>query len=275
MNEGYTGIEISNMIKLPDELGKAWFNRGYYGSLKHNSRAVYQRYMGFYDGNPSTLDELPPEEKAKKYVEYMGGAPAIIEKATADFDKGEYRWVAEALKHVVFADGNNVAARELLADAYEQMGYQAESGPWRSIYLQGALELRHGVPTAGSINTAGPDTVRAMPPEMTFDYLAVQLNAERAAGKKLAVTIDFSDLDQAYALTVENGVLNYSTKPNPDSTGKVILTKATFDRIQIGEMTVEQAITSGDLKIEGQREALGELVGLFDRFPFWFNIVTA
>lgn len=204
----------------------------------------------------------------------MGGAATIIEKAKADFDKGEYRWVAEALKHVVFADANNTAAKELLADAYEQMGYQAESGPWRSIYLQGALELRHGVPTAGSIETAGPDTVRAMPPEMTFDYLAVQLNAEKASGKNLAVTIEFSDLSQAYALTVENGVLNYSKKPNPASTAKVILTKATFDRIQIGEITVEQAITSGDVKIEGQREALGELVAMLDTFDFWFNIVT-
>jgi alkyl sulfatase BDS1-like metallo-beta-lactamase superfamily hydrolase len=275
LNKGYTGIEIANMVKLPPELDKAWFNRGYYGSVKHNSRAVYQFYMGFYDGNPSTLDELPPEEKAKKYVDYMGGAPAILEKAKADFDKGEYRWVAEALKHVVFADAGNTQAKELLADAYEQMGYQAESGPWRSIYLQGALELRHGVPTAGSINTAGPDTVRAMPPELTFDYLAVRLNSEKAAGKKLAVTIEFSDLGQAYELTVENGVLNHSKKPNPASTAKVILTKAAFDRVQIGEATIEQAIASGDVKIEGQREDLAELVGMFNDSPFWFNIVTA
>lgn len=275
MNKGYTGIEIANMIKLPPELDKAWFNRGYYGTLKQNSRAVYQRYMGFYDGNPSMLDELPPEEKARKYVDYMGGAAAILQKAKADFEKGEYRWVAEALKHVVFADSNNVEAKELLADAYEQMGYQAESGPWRSIYLQGALELRHGVPTAGSINTAGPDTIRAMPPEMTFDYLAVRLNGEKAAGKKLAVTIDFTDLGQAYALTVENGVLNYTRKPDPDAGAKVALSKVTFDRIQIGEVTIEQAITSGDLKIEGRRESLGEFLGMCDTFPFWFNIVTA
>jgi len=273
MNKGYTGVEIANTIKLPPEIDKAWFNRGYYGSLKHNTRAVYQRYMGFYDANPSTLDQLPPEDAAKKYVDYMGGAPAILQKARADFDKGEYRWVAEALKHVVFADPNNKDAKELLADTYEQMGYQAESGTWRSVYLQGAFELRHGVPSAGKIETAGPDTVRAMPPEMTFDYLAVRLNGEKAASKKLSLTMDFSDLNQAYALTVENSVLNYSKRPAMTD-AKLTLTKATFDRMQMGELSVERAIASGDLKVDGRREALTEFLGLFDSFPFWFNIVT-
>lgn len=273
MNQGYTGVEISNMIELPPELAKAWPNRGYYGSLKHNSRAVYQFYMGFYDGNPTTLDQLPPEEAAKKYVDYMGGAAAILEKARADFERGEYRWVAEALKHVVFADPESPEAKALLADAYEQMGYQAESGPWRSIYLQGALELRRGVPTSGVLNTSGPDTIAAMPPEMAFDYLAVQLNAENAAGKKLTVTIDFSDLDAAYALTVENSVLNYTTRPT-ESDATLTLTKPTFDRIQTGELTLAQALASGDVKVDGRREALTEFMGLFEKPAFWFNIVT-
>ncbi|GEO17585.1 alkyl/aryl-sulfatase [Microvirga aerophila] len=275
MNKGYTGVEISNMIKLPPELDKAWFNRGYYGSLKHNSRAVYQRYMGFYDANPSTLDELPPEDAARKYVEYMGGAGPILQKAKADFDKGEYRWVAQALKHVVFADPDNKDARELLADTYEQMGYQAESGTWRSVYLQGASELRHGVPQAGNIETAGPDTVKAMPPEMTFDYLAVRLNGERAAGRKMVVTLDFTDLKEAYTLTVENGVLNYTRKPQAAVDARITLTKATLDRLQLGEITPQQAFASGDVKVEGRREALADFVGLVDTFPSWFNIVTA
>ena len=197
MNKGYTGIEISNMIKLPPELDKAWYNRGLYGTVKHNSRAVYQRYMGFYDANPSTLDQLPPEEAAKKYVEYMGGPDALMRKAKADFDKGEYRWVAEAMKHVVFADANNKAGKELLADAYEQMGYQAESGPWRSVYLQGAYELRNGVPSAGGINTASPDVIKAMTPELLFDYLAVRLNGPKAAGKKIGLNVNFTDLNKS------------------------------------------------------------------------------
>jgi alkyl sulfatase BDS1-like metallo-beta-lactamase superfamily hydrolase len=205
LNEGYTGVELSNMIELPAELSQEWFNRGYYGSVKHNTRAVYQRYMGFYDANPSTLDELPPTEAAAKYVEYMGGADEILKKARADFDKGDYRWVGMALKHVVFADPENIAAKALLADAYEQMGYQAESGPWRSVYLQGAYELRNGVPSGGGAVTATPDTIRAMTPAMLFDYLGVRLNGEKAAGKKLVLNVDFTDLKEKYALTVENG----------------------------------------------------------------------
>jgi alkyl sulfatase BDS1-like metallo-beta-lactamase superfamily hydrolase len=274
MNKGYTGIEISNMVKLPPELDKQWPNRGYYGSVRHNTRAVYQRYMGFYDANPTTLDQLPPADAAKKYVEYMGGAAALLEKARADFDKGEYRWVAEAVKQVVFADPNNKQGKELLADAYEQMGYQAESGPWRSVYLQGAYELRNGVPSAGGINTASPDTIKAMPPEMTFDYFAVRLNGEKAAGKKLALNIEFTDLKKPYSLLIENGVLNYAPKAAANADAKITLTKNTLDRIQLGEITPEQAVTSGVLKVEGRREAFAEFVGMLDRFPFWFNVVT-
>jgi alkyl sulfatase BDS1-like metallo-beta-lactamase superfamily hydrolase len=274
MNKGYTGIEISNMVKLPPELDQQWYNRGYYGTMRHNTRAVYQRYMGFYDGHPSTLDQLPPEDAAKKYVEYMGGAGAILQKAKGDFDKGEYRWVAEAVKHVVFADPINKDAKELLADAYEQMGYQAESGPWRSVYLQGAFDLRNGVPQAGGINAASPDTIKAMPPDMTFDYFAVRLNGEKAAGKKIVLNLDFTDLKQPYALVVENGVLNYSTKSVANADAKITLTKSTLDRIQLKEITPDQAMTSGEMKIEGKREAFGEFLGLLDSFPFWFNIVT-
>jgi len=274
LNKGYTGVELSNMIQLPDEIGKFWPNRGYYGTLKHNSRAVYQRYMGWYDGNPSSLDALPTEEAAKKYVDYMGGSAAILQKAKADFDKGEYRWVAEALRHVVFADPSNKDAKELLADAYEQMGYQAEGGTWRSIYLQGAFELRNGVPAAGGANSASADTIRAMPPEMTFDFFAVRLNGPRAAGKKIVLNVEFTDLKKPYALTVENGVLNYAKRLAPSADAKVTLSKPTLDRIQLGEITPEQAIASGDMKVEGKREAFVEFVGLLDRFPFWFNIVT-
>lgn len=274
MNEGYTGVELSNMIKLPPELDKEWFSRGYYGSVKHDTRAVYQRYMGFYDANPSTLDELPPEEAAKKYVDYMGGADAILQKAKADFDKGEYRWVAMALKHVVFADPNNKAGKEMLADAYEQMGYQAESGPWRSIYLQGASELRNGVPTAGGTVTASADTIRAMSPDLLFNYLGVRLNAEKAAGKALVLNINFSDLDKTYALSVENAALNVDEKAAAKADANVTLTKTTLDDVQLGNVTLEAAIAKGDVKVEGRKEALGEFLAMLDAFPFWFNIVT-
>ena len=273
MNKGFTGAEIAEQIQLPPELDQFWPDRGYYGTLRHNSRAVYQRYMGWYNGNPSDLNDLPPEAEAKKYIEYMGGEAAVLKHAQADFDKGDYRWVAKALKHVVFANPDNKEAKNLLADTYEQLGYQAESGPWRGVYLQGAFELRNGVPTAGGINSASPDTIKAMPPEMLFDYLAVRLNGPKAAGKKIFLNIDFTDLKKDYCLAVENAVLNYG-KPLAQADAKVTLSKATLDSIQLKEVTLEQAITKGDIKIEGRREALGEFLALLDTFPFWFNIVT-
>lgn len=274
MNQGYTGSEISEMIELPPELGNFWPNRGYYGTLRHNSRAVYQRYMGWYDGNPVSLNNLPPEPAAKKYVEYMGGEAAVIAKARADFDKGEYRWVAEAMKHVVFANPGNREGKEILADALEQMGYQAESGPWRSVYLQGAFELRNGTPKAGGIATASPDTIRAMPPEMLFDYFGVRLNGPKAAGKKIALNIDLTDLRKRYSLVVENAVLNQAPRFLPQADATLTLTKATLDSIQLRETTLEQAIASGALKVQGSQQAFTDFMGLLDNFDFWFNIVT-
>jgi alkyl sulfatase BDS1-like metallo-beta-lactamase superfamily hydrolase len=273
MNKGYTGEEISETIKLPLELDKFWPNRGYYGTLSHNSRAVYQRYMGWYNGNPANLNNLPPEAAAKKYVEYMGGEAAILKRAEADFAKGEYRWTAEALKHVVFANPSSKAGKDLLADSLEQMGYQAESGPWRGVYLMGAYELRNGVPAAGGINTATPDTIKAMPPEMLFDYLAVRLNGPKAAGKKIGLNIDLTDLKKQYGLAVENAVLNYG-KPLAKADAKLTMSKATLDAIQLKEVTLEQAIAKGDLKVDGNRQAFADFMGLLDSFPFWFNIVT-
>lgn len=273
MNKGYTGEEISEMIKLPPELENFWPNRGYYGTLRHNSRAVYQRYMGWYDGNPVNLNNLPPVDAAKEYVEYMGGEAAVMKRAKADFDKGKYRWTAEVLKQVVFANPNSKAGKELLADSLEQLGYQAESGPWRGVYLMGAYELRHGVPSAGGLNTASPDTIRAMPPEMLFEYLAVRLNGPKAAGKKIHLNIDFTDLHKQYGVSVENAVMNYGT-PLRQADVTLTMTKATLDAVQLKEMTMDQAISSGALKIQGNRAAFTEFMGLLDTFPFWFNIVT-
>ncbi|MDG1581777.1 alkyl sulfatase dimerization domain-containing protein [Pseudomonas sp. GOM6] len=274
MNQGMTGEEIAEAIKLPPELEQNWPTRGYYGTLKHNAKAVYQRYMGWYDGNPANLDNLPPQPAAQKYVEYMGGAAAVLEKAKADFAKGQYRWVAEVAKQVVFAEPDNTEAKNLLADSYEQLGYQAESGPWRSIYLQGAFELRNGKPSAGGTMTASPDVIRAMTPEMLFDYLAVRLNGERAAGKKLVLNYTFSDLGKSYALTVENGVLTYEPKASDKADVGLTMNKTTLEDIQLGRATLEQKVASGELTFDGRPAAFGEFMGLLDTFDFWFNIAT-
>lgn len=274
MNQGYVGSEIAEEIQFPPELNNFWPDRGYYGTLKHNSRAVYQRYMGWYDGNPSDLDDLPPVDAAKKYVDYMGGEAAIMNKAKKDFDDGNYRWTAMVLKHVVFANPDNADAKNLLADSYEQLGYQAESGPWRSVYLQGAYELRNGVPTAGQTDTASPDTIDAMPPEMMFDYLAVRLNGQKAAGKKITLNVDFTDLKKPYGLTVENGVLNYPDTPIPNADANLKLTKATMNEIQLGKVKLADAIAAKNVTLDGNRQSVDDFVGLLDNFQFWFNIVT-
>jgi alkyl sulfatase BDS1-like metallo-beta-lactamase superfamily hydrolase len=275
LNHGYTSTEIAEMLELPPEIGNVWFNRGYYGSVKHDAKAVYQRYMGWYDANPSNLDPLPSEPAAKKFLEYMGGADKVIARARKDFSRGDYRWVAQVMNQVVFAAPDHKEARELCADALEQLGYQAESGPWRSVYLQGAFELRNGVPSAGGINTASPDTIKAMPPHMVFDYLAVRLNGPKAADKKIVLNVDFTDLKEKYLLTVENGVLNYAHgKQDKKADATIKLSKATLDAIQLKEATIDQKIKSGDVKITGKREAFSEFLSLLDTFPFWFNIVT-
>ena len=274
MNEGYTGTEIADEIQLPPSLANHWYNRGYYGTVKHNSRAVYQRYMGFFDGNPTTLDQLPPEDAAKKYVEYMGGADAILTRARADFDKGQYRWVAEAVKQVVFADPSNTDAKNLLADTYEQLGYQAEAGPWRAIYLTGAEELRVGTPKMPGLNLTGPDTVRAMPVDELFDYWGVRLNGPKAAGKSMRLGFNVTDTGKKYTLTVRNGALTDYERPavNPDAS--LTMNKSVLDDIQLGTTTLDAAIAKGDIKIEGDKGKVKEFFGLLDVYPFWFDIVT-
>ena len=158
--------------------------RGYYGTVNHNVRATYVKYLGWFDGNPANLHTLPPEEVAKRYVEFMGGAEATLEKVRSAYERGEYRWVAEVVNHVVFSDPGNAEARGLQADALEQMGYQSESGPWRNFYLTGAKELREGVVKLPAPSTVSPDSVRAMSLDLFFNYLGVRLNGPKASGTR-------------------------------------------------------------------------------------------
>lgn len=274
-NEGLTRDEIAAQFKLPPSLATMWANRGYYGSVSHDVKATYVLYLGWFDGNPATLDELPPEDAAKKYVEYMGGADSILQKARADYDKGNYRWVAQVVSKVVFADPDNKAARNLEADALEQMGYQAESGPWRNFYLTGAQELRNGVKQLPTPNTASPDTVRAMTPEMFFDYLALHINGEKAANAKAVLNVDFGGDGGKYKLELENGVLNHtanSEAQNADAT--LTLSRETLNKVILKEETLKQAQDKGEVKITGDAGKVNELLGYMDKFEFWFNMVT-
>lgn len=273
-NMGYNMIEASEMMKLPDELAKYWPNRGYYGSYNHNVKAVWNFYLGWFDGNPSRLNPLPPVEAGKKFVEYMGGADAVVAKAKADFDAGEYRWVAQVLDNVVMADPSNVVAKTILADALEQLGYQAESGPWRNFYLSGATELRNGIMELPVPKTDSPDIVRSMPIEMFFDYLAVRLNGERAAGKKIMMNFTLTDLDQDYGVAVENAVLNYYEEPFENADVSIEVAREEFNDVILGEATLQEKIDSQAATLSGDAAAFSDFASLLDSFEFWWPIVT-
>ena len=274
-NHGYTPDEISEQLELPPELGQVWYNRGYYGTVSHNSRAVYQKYLGFFDGNPANMHPLPPEDAAVRYVKFMGGPDAVLEKARIAYDEGDFRWVAEVVNHVVFADPSNPEATRLQADALEQLGYQAESGQWRNFYLSAASELRHGITTADTVRTVRADMINALTLSELFDALAVRLNGPEAAGKRTVINFHFSDSDSDYLVTLANGVLNHAAgKRLPDADVNVELTRRGFLGMAMAGVPLESLIESQTIQVDGDIDALAELIGLLDSFEFWFNIVT-
>ncbi len=273
LNSGLTPAEISEAIRrLPGNLDTTWYTRGYYGSLSFNVRAVYQRYLGFYDGNPARLDPLAPVEEGKRYVEAMGGAAQVLERMRQAAARGEYRWAAQIGNHLVFADPGNQAAREAQADALEQLGYQSENATWRNMYLQGALELRQGVAAAGGRSTL--DLVRAATPALYFDHMAVRIDADKAVGHDMTLNWAFDDLGQAFALTLRNGVLTYREAPHQSADVSVRMSKATLDRISLRQLDFAAAIQQGAVRVEGDGGKLHALLGMLVNFRPMFDIVT-
>lgn len=272
-NQGFMSTEIAEMLTLPASLKNEFNNRGYYGSLNHNVKAVYQKYLGWFDGNPANLHKLPPVEESIKYVEFMGGADNVLNQAKKAYDDGEFRWVVTVVNHVVFADPENKQARLLQADALEQLGYQAESGPWRNFYLSGALELRNGVnPVA--IPASSPDMSKAMSIELFLDYMAIRINPEKVAGKKLSFNLKFTDLKENYYITLENSVLFYTKgKIGDNPTAAITLSRDTFNEILIGQAGYKELVDKGDIKVEGEIEEYYELMNSLDDFDLWFNII--
>ena len=274
-NTGYTPLEIGEMLHLPDTLAKQWYCRSYYGTVFHDVVAQYNLRLGFFDGVPANLHRLPPVENGKRYVEFMGGADAVLQKAQKYYDKGEYRWVAEVVNHVVFADPKNVPAKHMLADAYEQLGYQAESSSWRNFYLTGAMELRNGVHKVPFGSSQSPDTIKAMPLEMFLDYQGVRLNAERAAGKSISFNFIMTDTKEHYLVGVENSALHYSKgKTSESADATVTMSRTDLNDVMMGNTTMQKQIIAGKAKITGNTQKLGEFVSWLDNFDFWFNIVT-
>lgn len=275
LNQGFTPREIAEQLRLPPSLANEWSARGYYGTLSHNAKAVYQKYMGWYDANPANLNPLPPAESAKRTVEYMGGARAVTDRARKDFEAGNYRWVAEVMNQVVFADPTNLEARALAADALEQLGYQSEAATWRNAYLTGAQELRVGQPKTAPSSTASPDVIRAIPLPLYFDYLAIRLDPAKAEGKKMVINWLLPDTRQQARMTLENSVLTHvmdTQAPNADVT--VTLDRATLDRITLRQKTFPEAMKDGSVKVEGNPARLGELLGMLDEFNPMFDVVT-
>ncbi len=274
-NSGYTPQEIAETLELPESLRPSFANRGYYGTVRHNAKAVYQGYFGWYDGNPANLDPLPPAEAAVKYVEFMGGAAEVRRKAREAFGRGEYRWVAMLLNHLVFAEPDDAEARELLARAYDQLGYQAESGPWRDVYLTGAHELRNGVKPAGIDLAAAVDLLRQVPMARFFDSMAARLDGPKAQGKETTINFVFSDLGESHVLTVENAVLHHERRdPDPEADATIRLTRDFFLRLAMRQVGLREAIFSDDLEVEGSRVALLSFFSLLDAPNQNFAIVT-
>jgi alkyl sulfatase BDS1-like metallo-beta-lactamase superfamily hydrolase len=274
MNHGLKAAEIAERLTLPRSLAGTWHVRGYYGTLSHNAKAVYQRYLGWYDANPANLEPLPPVARARKYVEYMGGADAAIARAREDFARGEYRFVAEVMSHVVFADPSRLEARQLGADALEQLGYAAESATWRNAYLLGARELREGAGATSARAPVSGDVVRAMSLDLFFDYLGVRVNAEKAEGRRLVIDWVFSDLDRRYVLTLEHCALTYLAdrrSERPDAT--VTLARPTLDRLVLRDLTFPDALQQHLVTITGDTTAPLTLFDLLDDFPLMFDVV--
>jgi alkyl sulfatase BDS1-like metallo-beta-lactamase superfamily hydrolase len=273
-NHGYGPAEIAEQVEFPDELGRHWAMRGYYGSISHNVKATYVNYLGWFDGNPATLHVHPPEQAAVRYVEFMGGADSVLSKARGAFELGDYRWVAEVVNHVVFAEPENQAARELQADALEQLGYQSESGPWRNFYLTAAKELRQGVAVLPTPNTASADMVRAMSLGLFFDYLGVRLNGAKAGDRQITINCVFPDLDESYTLMVRHGTLSHRPGTAAQADATLTITRTDLNDVILGQTTIADQITAGALTVSGDPSALHDFVALLDTFEFWFNIAT-
>jgi alkyl sulfatase BDS1-like metallo-beta-lactamase superfamily hydrolase len=275
MNAGYTPNEIADKVKLPKSLASYFGVRGYYGDIRHNVKAVYQFYLGNYDGNPVHLNSLPPADASKRYVALMGGTDKVLAAAQKAFDQGDYRWAAELLNHLVFAGGDNVAAKKLLARTYDQMGYMAESATWRNSYLSGAAELRNGPPTQGISRANLIDVLMQTPVERFLDAMAAALNAEAAEDKTYKINLVFSDLKETHLLWIENSVLHHRkvAAPASDANATLELTREIFVKMMAKTAKASDTLLSDDLKTSGSRIDLVRFFSLFDKAEGVFNIV--
>jgi len=272
-NLGYTLHEIPERINLPNSIASRFANRDYYGTVSHNSKAQYQLYFGYFDGNPANLDPLPPRKAGQKFVDYVGGAEAVLDKAQTDYDAGEFRYAATALNHLVFAEPDNKAAQILLAKVYRQLAYQSESGSWRNFYLTGAQELTRGILNLPAPRTNGPDVVKAVPLELYFDLLAVRIDGEKAAKKSLEINFQIADTGQKAYLFLSGGALHHRMDTVKEGVPTLSITRAGLDALNTQQTTVAQLRKSGDVKLSGNPLKIKALFDLVEEPEYWFEII--
>ncbi|HTW05317.1 MAG TPA: alkyl sulfatase dimerization domain-containing protein [Streptosporangiaceae bacterium] len=271
-NQGYTPLEAAEVIQLPDELGRKWYNRGYHGTLHHDVRAVFTKELGTWDGDPVSLHPHPPVDAAQRYVDLIG-ADRVLAEGQRAIEAADYRWAAELLHHLVFAQPGNELARSLQADAYEQLGYQAEGPQWRGIYLSAARELRDGVVPA-LFATASQDTIMAMPVDILFDFVAVHLVGDQAAKVDVRIDFTFTDLRQTWTAWVRRGVLNARRGASPDAQLTVTGPKVALVAVLLRQGAAAQLAEAGQIELDGDESALDTLAGLLEEFDPNFSIVT-
>jgi alkyl sulfatase BDS1-like metallo-beta-lactamase superfamily hydrolase len=275
-NRGLTPTEIAAEMKLPPSLERAWSCRGHYGTVSHNVRAVYQRYLGFFDGNPAHLDPYPPVEAAHRHVQLAGGLESLLAHAQTAYEQGDYRWAGELCSHAVFADPGCAPARDLHAQALEQLGYQSESAVWRNLCLVGAHELREGPPPAPKgRRVASADVARALSIEQLWDAMGVRLDGPRAWEAQISLAWRFTDVDELWTVTVQNAALStVKGRLAPDAHATITLTRAAFDSVLLGEGDGAALFASGAIAVEGDAAKLGEFLGLMDEGDPAFAMVT-
>ncbi|HEY4943411.1 MAG TPA: alkyl sulfatase dimerization domain-containing protein [Rhizomicrobium sp.] len=274
MNTGFTGPEIAEVLKLPGVLARQWFNRGYYGTMSHNAKAVYQRYMGWYDANPANLNPLPPEPAAKRYVEAMGGAEAVQALADKAVKGGELRWAATLLNHLVFADGTNTKARHALAAVYARLAFESEAGTWRNIYLTGAQELTTGIVKLPPASMSA-DVLSATTTPMLLDFAAVRVNPEKAAVRAFKINLELTDRREKHLITVANGVLIHEAGiADPAADATVRMARPMLLMTLLAGAPVAPQIASGNIVVEGDASLYDALVGLIEPIVPNFPIVT-
>lgn len=275
-NAGFTPKEIAEQIKLPKSLASYFGTRGYYGDLRHNVKAIYQHYIGAYDGNPANLNPLPPAESAKRYVALMGGSEQVVQSARLAFDRGDYRWVAELLNHVVFSEPDNQAAKSLLIETYQQLGYQSEASTWRNSYLSASKELDQGSPKQGVNRHHLMGLMQRTPTERFLEAIAASLNGPAADGKNFVLNLQLTDTAESYVLWIENSVLQHRASPPTDKANATVkLSKQLLVKLLAGAAGIDDLLGSDAVQLDGSTIDFVNFLRLIDKAPDNFAIVSA